>query len=159
MLMVDNTSIMAHHDAELEGGGDHLIVIDFGTSQSPKSTRQRDSRCSPTALRPPHDSTPRWSAEPYGSHNGWTALGCGLQHGLWRASARRPCLTAWRRPRTTGLGGFAPMASSSWVHTEARHCIVLGLSDSCIVCFMVISSGRFRPCRLLLRRLQSPSWH
>jgi len=25
MLMVDNTSIMAHHDAELEGGGDHLI--------------------------------------------------------------------------------------------------------------------------------------
>jgi hypothetical protein len=23
--MVDNTSIMAHRDAELEGGGDHLI--------------------------------------------------------------------------------------------------------------------------------------
>jgi len=27
--MVDFTSIMAHYDAELEGGGDHLI----GTSQ------------------------------------------------------------------------------------------------------------------------------
>jgi hypothetical protein len=25
MLMVDNASIMAHRDAELEGGGDHLI--------------------------------------------------------------------------------------------------------------------------------------
>lgn len=25
--MVDNISIMAHHDAELEGGGDHLIGL------------------------------------------------------------------------------------------------------------------------------------
>jgi hypothetical protein len=25
--MVANTSIMAHHDAELEGGGDHLIGL------------------------------------------------------------------------------------------------------------------------------------
>jgi len=35
-----------------------------------------------------------------------------LQHGLWRASARRPCLTAWRLPGTTGLGLRPSMASS-----------------------------------------------
>jgi hypothetical protein len=28
------------------------LVIDFGTSKSPKSTRQRDSQCAPAALRP-----------------------------------------------------------------------------------------------------------
>jgi len=32
--MVDKASIMAHHDAELEGGGDHLIVIDFGSGRN-----------------------------------------------------------------------------------------------------------------------------
>ncbi len=89
------------------------LVIDFGTSQSPKSTRQRDSHCAPAALRPPRDPTPRWYAESHGSHTGLTALGCGLQHGLWRASARRPCLTAWRLPGTTGLGLRPSMASSA----------------------------------------------
>jgi hypothetical protein len=88
------------------------LVKDFGTSQSPKSTRQRDSQCAPAALRPPRDPTPRWSAGSHGSHTGLTALGCGLQHGLWRASARRPCLTAWRLPGTTGLGLRPSMASS-----------------------------------------------
>ncbi|MCU7916159.1 MAG: hypothetical protein KZQ65_09740 [Candidatus Thiodiazotropha sp. (ex Gloverina cf. vestifex)] len=29
------------------------LVKDFGTSESPKSTRQRDSRYAPTVLRPP----------------------------------------------------------------------------------------------------------
>jgi len=51
-------------------------------------------------------------ATSHGSHTGLTALGCGLQHGLWRASARRPCLTAWRLPRTTDLGLRPSLASS-----------------------------------------------
>ncbi|MCU7916628.1 MAG: hypothetical protein KZQ65_12270, partial [Candidatus Thiodiazotropha sp. (ex Gloverina cf. vestifex)] len=29
------------------------LVKDFGTSESPKSTRQRDGRYAPTVLRPP----------------------------------------------------------------------------------------------------------
>ncbi|MCU7916146.1 MAG: hypothetical protein KZQ65_09670, partial [Candidatus Thiodiazotropha sp. (ex Gloverina cf. vestifex)] len=29
------------------------LVKDFGTSESPKSTRQRDNRYAPTVLRPP----------------------------------------------------------------------------------------------------------
>jgi len=56
--MVGNVSIMAHHDAELEGGGDHLIVKDFGTSKSPKSTRLRDNHWAPAALRPRRSATP-----------------------------------------------------------------------------------------------------
>ena len=64
--------------------------------------------CAPAALRPCRFATPslarRWLRST--PTNGSTALGCGLQHGLWRASARRPCLT-----RLAPSGDYRPRAS------------------------------------------------
>jgi hypothetical protein len=48
------------------------LVKDFGTSRSPKSTRQRGGYCAAAALRAPR---PAHSAS-HGSHNGSTAPGC-----------------------------------------------------------------------------------
>ena len=86
------------------------LVIDFGTSQSPKSTRQRDCHYAPAALRPCRFATPSQARRRLRSTptNGSTALGC---KGLWRL-ARRPCLTAWRLTGTTGLGLRPSMAGS-----------------------------------------------
>jgi hypothetical protein len=37
--MVDNNSILAHYDADLEGGGDHLIGTGAGHTPYPQEIR------------------------------------------------------------------------------------------------------------------------
>jgi hypothetical protein len=66
------------------------LVKDFGTSKSPKSTRQRGSHNAPAALRPPGSAR----CASHGSHNDSTALGCVYRTSL-RAAAKTP--GAYRR--------------------------------------------------------------
>ena len=61
------------------------LVIDFGTSKSPKSTRQRGSQYAPAALRPLRSA----QSASHSSHNGSTALGCVCRTSL-RAAAKTP---------------------------------------------------------------------
>jgi len=60
-------------------------VKDFGTSKSPKSTRQRGSQYAPAALRPLRSA----QSASHSSHNGSTALGCVCRTSL-RAAAKTP---------------------------------------------------------------------
>ena len=61
------------------------LVKDFGTSKSPKSTRQRGSQYAPAALRPLRSA----QSASHSSHNGSTALGCVCRTSL-RAAAKTP---------------------------------------------------------------------
>ena len=64
------------YDEDLEMQACRYLVKDFGTSRSPKSTRQRDSHCAPAALRTCRFATPsqarRWLRST--TANGWTAF-------------------------------------------------------------------------------------
>ena len=118
-----HAEVMRDIDNRPDYQASRYLVIDFGTSQSPKSTRQRDCHCAPAALRPCRFATPSQARRRLRSTptNGSTALGCSLQQGLWRF-ARRPCLTAWRLPGTTGLGLRPSMAGSVSHRLFAKCC-------------------------------------
>ena len=105
MLMVDNTSIMAHYDADSEGGGDHLIVIDFRTSLSKIDSPTRQPLLpGPPCVRaaPPHH---RKLGAGYAALPQMAGRRVRMRSlvSLWRASARRDTSLASRLPGTTRL--------------------------------------------------------
>jgi hypothetical protein len=119
--MVGNASIMAHHDAELEGGVDHLIVIDFGTSQSPKSIRQRGNRCAPDALRLLRSAP--------GAYRGLSASGFALPWRTVRSTLFKPIRGRWILPSGVGIIGLNRLAQfvpgNDPLHSLAITCIAL----------------------------------
>jgi len=82
------------------------LVKDFGTSESPKSTRSSTAIMAPAALRPLPCATPRWFAAQDNSHK-WldAAFGCSL---CFRSGALRA-----RQVNSRGYRGLPAVASLS----------------------------------------------
>jgi hypothetical protein len=98
------------------------LVKDFGTSKSPKSTRQRGSHNAPAALRPPGSAR----CASHGSHNDSTALGCVYRTSL-RAAAKTP--GAYRRLSASCFALPWRTAEDCSAFTRVMACTFAGSSE------------------------------